>query len=243
MFDGLIEMGRFWWGGGLPLILTWFFVEHLEWLDHFVRDTLDDAHSCLCLFFEVAQIEWHVAVLVSHLWIRMLSAQNILDICCLWSGETYKKKKGMRKVTYFGDQRSRCFQFQLVVFVGLLEDGDFGVLFAANTFACADQYVNGIHFMNSEIAFLVLFALGLIWILDDGFLAIDFGLLQLMTEHTFDWFAFEFAGNLLDRLGNCVVLWMWIVSWDAAQWNAFFFFTIDEEFPPQRNTYTGAWFE
>lgn len=129
----------------------------------------------------------------------------------------------MRKVTYFGDQRSRCFQFQLVVFVGLLEDGDFGVLFAANTFACADQYVNGIHFMNSEIAFLVLFALGLIWILDDGFLAIDFGLFQLMTEHTFDWFAFEFAGNLLDRLGNCVVLWMWIVSWDAAQWNAFFF--------------------
>jgi hypothetical protein len=35
-----------------------------------VRDALNDAHLCLCLLFEVPQVEWHVLILLLDLRLR-----------------------------------------------------------------------------------------------------------------------------------------------------------------------------
>lgn len=210
--------------------LTRLFVEHLERFDHLMRYTFNNAHSCFCLLFEVSQIEWHISMLVSYLKFKQ-------TMWCKY-GLDSRLKNSKARSNYLSDECPRCFQFKLVVFVGFLENWHFCILFAANTLPGANQYIDGIHLVQCKLAFFMLFALCLIRILDNRFFAIDFGLLELMAQHTFNRLALILAGNLLNGIGNCIIL---MGSRSKRRINA----VLNSNWSriTSTNTYACAWFE
>lgn len=112
---------------------------------------------------------------------------------------------GTKRPTYLSVECTRCLQFQQVVLLGFLVDGNLGVQFLAEALAGTDQHIHGVHFVLFELALFVFLLLGDGRVLDDGLLAVDLELLQLVAEHALDRFAFELGGNLLHGIRHRVV--------------------------------------
>lgn len=70
----------------------------------------------------------------------------------------------------------------------------------------ADNHVDGIDLIRVEGALLVLLALRLAGILYDCLLAVDFELLQLVTQHALNGLALVRLADLLHCIGDGVVL-------------------------------------
>ena len=69
-----------------------------------------------------------------------------------------------------------------------------------------DEHVNGVDLVQLEVVLLVLLPLGLAGVLDDGLLAVDFVLLQLVREHPLDGLALVALADLLDGVRDGVGL-------------------------------------
>lgn len=92
---------------------------------------------------------------------------------------------------------SGVFHLQHIGFLRLLVDGDLGVLLPAVTFARRDEDVHGVDLVQLKVKLVVLFALRLVGVLDDGLLSVDGVLLQLMRQHPLDGLAVVALGHLL----------------------------------------------
>ena len=77
--------------------------------------------------------------------------------------------------------------FEHVSVVCLLVDGDLGVPLPAEPLARADEDVHRVDLVHGEVELVVLLALGLGRVLDDGLLPVYPVLLQLVGQHALHW--------------------------------------------------------
>ena len=73
--------------------------------------------------------------------------------------------------------------------------------------SCGDDHIQSVHLVFVKVALVVLLALALVRVLDDGLLAVDDVLLHLVRQHALDRLGLELAGDLGDHVCHRVVLW------------------------------------
>ena len=70
----------------------------------------------------------------------------------------------------------------------------------------ADENVHSVHLVHLKVVFVVFLPLGFAGILDDGLVAVDPVLFQLVGQHSLDGFAAVALGNLLNGVRDSVGL-------------------------------------